>query len=112
MKIPLEDTYADILSKARRGLGLDLETLSTKAGVPSELANQILSGSFDEPGVRALAAVLNLHPDRVAAIGRTDYRPAEIPLMDGTLAIQHALRRHDGQFLPDVGSRQQEGRRL
>jgi glyoxylase-like metal-dependent hydrolase (beta-lactamase superfamily II) len=83
MKIPLEDTYADILSKARRGLGLDLDTLSTKAGVPSELANQILSGSFDEPGVRALAAVLNLHPDRVAAIGRTDYRPAEIPLMEG-----------------------------
>jgi glyoxylase-like metal-dependent hydrolase (beta-lactamase superfamily II) len=83
MKIPLEDTYADILSKARRGLGLDLDTLSAKAGVPSALANQILSGSFDEPGVRALAAVLNLHPDRVAAIGRTDYRPAEIPLMDG-----------------------------
>jgi hydroxyacylglutathione hydrolase len=83
MKIPLEDTYADILSKARRGLGLDLDTLSNKAGVPAELANQILSGSFDEPGVRALAAVLNLHPDRVAAIGRTDYRPAEVPLMDG-----------------------------
>jgi hydroxyacylglutathione hydrolase len=83
MKIPLEDTYADILSKARRGLGLDLDTLSTKAGVPSDLANQILGGSFDEPGVRALAVALNLHPDRVAAIGRTDYRPAEIPLMDG-----------------------------
>ena len=69
MKIPLEDTYADILSKARRGLGLDLDTLSAKAGVPSALANQILGGSFDEPGVRALAAVLDLHPDRLAAIG-------------------------------------------
>ena len=32
MKIPLEDTYADILSKARRGLGLDLDTLSARAG--------------------------------------------------------------------------------
>jgi hydroxyacylglutathione hydrolase len=83
MKIPLEDNYADILSKARRGLGLDLDTLSAKAGMPSALASQILSGSFDEPGVRALAAVLNLHPDRLAAIGRTDYRPAEIPLMEG-----------------------------
>ncbi|MFZ0712521.1 MAG: MBL fold metallo-hydrolase [Terrimicrobiaceae bacterium] len=83
MKIPLEDTYADILSKARRGLGLDLDTLSARAGVPSALANQILGGSFDEPGVRALAAALDLHPDRVAAIGRTDYRPAELPLMDG-----------------------------
>jgi hydroxyacylglutathione hydrolase len=83
MKIPLEDNYADILSKAQRGLGLDLDTLSAKAGVSKVLARQILSGSFDEPGVRALAAVLNLHPDRLAAIGRTDYRPAEIALMEG-----------------------------
>ena len=83
MKIPLEDTYVDILSKARRGLGLDLNTLSAKAGLRPTLANQILSGSFDEPGVRALATALNLHPDRLAAIARTDYRPAEIPLMDG-----------------------------
>jgi hydroxyacylglutathione hydrolase len=83
MKIPLEDTYADILSKAQRGLRLDVGTLSTKAGVSAALASQILSGSFDEPGVRALAAALNLHPDRVAAIGRTDYRPAEVALMDG-----------------------------
>ena len=33
MKIPLEDNYADILSKARRGLGLDVGTLSTRAGL-------------------------------------------------------------------------------
>ncbi|HEY5742760.1 MAG TPA: MBL fold metallo-hydrolase [Terrimicrobiaceae bacterium] len=83
MKIPLEDNYADILSKARRGLGLDIGALSTKAGLSAEVTNQILSGSFDEPGVRALAAALDLHPDRLAAIGRTDYRPAEIALMDG-----------------------------
>jgi glyoxylase-like metal-dependent hydrolase (beta-lactamase superfamily II) len=83
MKIPLEDNYADILSKARRGLGLDVGTLSTRAGLSAALTDQILGGSFDEPGVRALAGVLNLHPDRLAAIGRTDYRPAEIALMDG-----------------------------
>ena len=83
MKIPLEDNYADILSKAQRGLGLDIGTLSARAGLSTALTNQILGGSFDEPGVRALAAALELHPDRLAAIGRTDYRPAEIPLMDG-----------------------------
>ena len=69
MKIPLEDNYADILSKARRGLGLDIGTLSTRAGLSAALTNQILGGSFDEPGVRALAAALDLHPDRLAAIG-------------------------------------------
>ncbi|HEY5953402.1 MAG TPA: MBL fold metallo-hydrolase [Terrimicrobiaceae bacterium] len=83
MKIPLEDNYTDILSKARRGLGLDVGTLSTRAGLSAALTNQILGGSFDEPGVRALAAALDLHPDRLAAIGRTDYRPAELPLMEG-----------------------------
>jgi hydroxyacylglutathione hydrolase len=83
MKIPLEDNYADILSKARRGLGLDIGTLSSRAGLSAALTNQILGGSFDEPGVRALAAALDLHPDRLAAIGRTDYRPAEIPLLEG-----------------------------
>ena len=83
MRIPLEDNYADILSKARRGLGLDIGTLSARAGLSTALTNQILGGSFDEPGVRALAAALELHPDRLAAIGRTHYRPAEIPLMEG-----------------------------
>jgi hydroxyacylglutathione hydrolase len=83
MRIPLEDNYADILSKARRGLGLDVERLSAKAGLSAALTNQILGGSFDEPGVRALAVALDLHPDRLAAIGRTDYRPAEIELMEG-----------------------------
>ncbi len=83
MNIPLEDNYADILSKARRGLGLDVGTLSARAGLSTALTNQILGGSFDEPGVRALAAALDLHPDRLAAIGRTEYRPAEIVLMEG-----------------------------
>jgi hydroxyacylglutathione hydrolase len=83
MKIPLEDNYVDILSKARRGLGLDVGALSAKAGVPATMTNQILAGTFDEPGVRALAVALDLHPDRLAAIGRTEYRPAEIALMDG-----------------------------
>jgi hydroxyacylglutathione hydrolase len=83
MKIPLEDNYADILSKAQRGLGLDIRALSARAGLSTALTNQILGGSFDEPGVRALAAALELHPERLAAIGRTEYRPAEISLMEG-----------------------------
>jgi len=83
MPIPLEDTYADILSKARRGLGIDIDGLATRAGIPTIMANGILGGSFDEPGARALAVALNLHPDRLAAIGRQEYEPEEIELMDG-----------------------------
>lgn len=83
MKIPLEDTFADILSKARRGLGLEIEDAAAKAGVSTAVANGVLGGNFDEPGARALAGVLGLGPDRVAALGRGEYQPEEIPLMDG-----------------------------
>lgn len=83
MKIPLEDTYADILSKARRGRSLDVEDLALSAGLSSASANSVLGGAFDENGARAMAAVLGLHPDRLAAIGKQEYHPAEISLMQG-----------------------------
>jgi glyoxylase-like metal-dependent hydrolase (beta-lactamase superfamily II) len=83
MKIPLEDTFADILAKARRGLGLDVDDAAARAGISTAVANGLLGGNFDEPGARALAAVLGLCPDRLAAIGRQDYHPEEIPLFDG-----------------------------
>jgi glyoxylase-like metal-dependent hydrolase (beta-lactamase superfamily II) len=83
MPIPLEDTYADILSKARRGLKLDVDTAAARAGIPTLLANGVMGGSFDEPGVRALASALNLEPDRLVAIGREAYHPEEVQLMDG-----------------------------
>lgn len=83
MPIPLEDTYADILSKARRGLKLDVDAAAARAGIPTLMANGILGGSFDEPGVRALASALKLEPERLVAIGRQSYQPEEIQLMDG-----------------------------
>lgn len=83
MKIPLEDTFADILSKARRGLGIDVDRAAAAAGLSTIAANSVLGGNFDEPGVRALAGVFGLAPDRVAALGRGDYTPEEIPLLDG-----------------------------
>jgi len=83
MKLPLEDTFADILSKARRGLGIDVEAAAAEAGLSTMVANSVLGGNFDEPGVRALATVFGLAPDRVAALGRGDYAPEEISLLDG-----------------------------
>jgi hydroxyacylglutathione hydrolase len=82
-KIPLEDTYADILSKARRGRGWKVEDLAAGAGLSTMSANSLLGGAYDENGARAMAAVLGLHPDRVAAIGKQEYHPEEISLMEG-----------------------------
>jgi hydroxyacylglutathione hydrolase len=83
MKLPLEDTFADILSKARRGLGLGIEDAAAKAGISTMVANGVLGGNFDEPGARALAGVFGLAPDRVVALGRGEYEPEEIPLLEG-----------------------------
>jgi hydroxyacylglutathione hydrolase len=83
MRLPLEDTFADILSKARRGLGLEVEDAAAKAGISTMVANGVLGGNFDEPGARALAGVFGLAPDRIAALGRGEYAPEEIPLLDG-----------------------------
>lgn len=83
MKIPLEDTFADILSKARRGLGLEVEDAATQAGLSTVVANGILGGNYDEGGARALAGVFGLAPDRVHAIAQGEYHPEEIALMNG-----------------------------
>ena len=83
MRLPLEDTFADILSKARRGLGMEIEDAAAKAGLSTMVANSVLGGNFDEPGARALAGVFGLAPDRVAALGRGDYAPEEISLLEG-----------------------------
>ncbi len=83
MKIPLEDTYADILSKARRGRGIDLETLAAGAGLSNGAANGVLGGAYDETGARSMAGVLGLCPERLARIARSEYQPEEIVLLDG-----------------------------
>ncbi len=85
MKIPLEDTFADILSKARRGLGLEVEDAAARAGISTAVANGLFGGNFDEPGARSLAGVLGLAPERVAALGLGEYHPGEVPLLDGLM---------------------------
>jgi len=78
--IPLEDTFADVLSKARRGLGLDLFSVAQRAGVPEDRAAAVLDGEFDEEIVRALSPELGLCANRTAALGRGDYVPAPVSL--------------------------------
>ena len=83
MKIPIEDTYADILSKARRGLGLEPSAVATQAGISPQLASGIFGGDFAADGVRSISVVLGLHPDRVVDIATNAYEPAEIETLPG-----------------------------
>ena len=81
----LEDNFADILDKALRGLGLEITELAARAGLPASQAAELFAGRFDEGAARRLAPLLGLDPGRLAAIGREEYRPAEIPAFEGLL---------------------------
>jgi hydroxyacylglutathione hydrolase len=83
MNIPLEDSYADILGKGRRGNGLTLEELAAAASLSVPAVESILEGTFEEQGARALAKAVGLDPDRLIAIAKQEYKPAAVEAIDG-----------------------------
>lgn len=66
MTIPLEDEFADIVDKARRGLGLP------NGPLPSQ-----------EEDIRKLAATLQLRPDALVASARRSWIPQPAPCLRG-----------------------------
>ncbi len=77
---PLEDTAADILGKALRGLGLDPATAARRAGLDPGRVRHLLEGGFEEAEARALARALGLDPEALVAIGLDRYHPElELP---------------------------------
>jgi len=83
MSNDLEDTFADILNKAARGLRLDAAALAGSTGIPAPRVVDALAGKFDEGTVLALAIRLGLSPDRLAALARGEYRPGPTPSIPG-----------------------------
>ena len=71
----LEDTHADILQKARRGLGLDIETAARRAGLSTAAFGRILEPSPDPVALKAAALALGLDPRSLEAIARGAYHP-------------------------------------
>ncbi|MFM8885337.1 MAG: MBL fold metallo-hydrolase [Chthoniobacterales bacterium] len=73
--IPLEDTFADVLGKAMKGLALGEAEAAAKSGVAEEKLRSLLRGQYDECSVRQLAACLGLRADALAKIDRGEYVP-------------------------------------
>ncbi len=88
LRIPLEDTFGDIVRKAMRGTGLDEAQLASASGVPaSEIAHWLKDeGAADEPQARALATVLRLDAGKLAESAASRWEPPAIALA--------AVRRH------------------
>jgi 3-hydroxyisobutyrate dehydrogenase len=73
--IPLEDSFADIVAKAQRGLKLPDEVLAAKSGVPLETLLKVKAGEVDEEALPKLAAVLDLGADALLAMARKAWFP-------------------------------------
>jgi hydroxyacylglutathione hydrolase len=74
--IPLEDTFTDIVGKARRGLKLtDDAQLATRAGVsPADVA-KVAGGETDEDTLRKLANALHLGEQSLVDAAAKKYLP-------------------------------------
>ena len=69
-RIPLEDEFNDVLSKAQRGLSLSDEELATQSEVLVLDVVRAKGGAFDENTVRKLAGPLKLGADQLATLAR------------------------------------------
>jgi hydroxyacylglutathione hydrolase len=87
MTIPLEDSVADIIGKAQRGLGIDDEKLAAKIGVePGELEaiKEVKGVAADK--VEKLARALKLGPKTLIALAEGKYEPKVTPPHPGFFA--------------------------
>jgi glyoxylase-like metal-dependent hydrolase (beta-lactamase superfamily II) len=94
MSIPLEDNFADIIGKARRGLGISDGQLVEKSGAKTDAINQLFDGKFDRATLERVAPLLQLDPTSLSDLAEGKYRPNEVSL-DGL--AQFTTPYHDVQ---------------
>lgn len=85
-RIPLEDSFGDIVGKAQRGLRVSPVDLSRRTGISAERLGELKSGGVgvvDEAAVRKLAAALNLGAEALVASARATWHPRDQEPLDG-----------------------------
>ncbi|MCX6876129.1 MAG: MBL fold metallo-hydrolase [Verrucomicrobia bacterium] len=78
--VPLEDCVADVVGKAMRGLKLNDPLVAAQAGVTAAAVASLRDGRFDEATARAIAPVLHLGADALAALGHRAWYPQPVVL--------------------------------
>lgn len=71
----LEDTYLDVIGKARSGAGMSEPDLIRNAGISTEQWHALLGGAVDADVLRRIAGPLRLHADGLLRLARGDYTP-------------------------------------
>lgn len=80
MPIPLEDSFADIVGKAMRGLKLADSDVASRAGVSASAVQSLRDGAFDEAAARAVAPALGLGAAQLVAAGKKAWYPQPIAI--------------------------------
>jgi hydroxyacylglutathione hydrolase len=83
MAIPLEDTVADIIGKAQRGLGISDSELADRAGVEPEQVRRLRDGNVDEEALNKIAPVLKLNAKALAKLASGQWNPEPVPEVEG-----------------------------
>ena len=81
--IPLEDTWVDVLNKAKRGQELSEADLAESSGLTREEVLSLLQGKLVPDHLKAVAQALGIAPDRILALSRGEYHPGPIHLPAG-----------------------------
>ena len=82
-KIPLEDSYTDIIGKAQRGLSINDEALAAKSGATIAEIEKLKSGEVEESTLRKVAAALGLGANALLALAKSSYQPATVQKPEG-----------------------------
>ncbi|MDQ6656176.1 MAG: MBL fold metallo-hydrolase [Verrucomicrobiota bacterium] len=83
MTIPLEDTAADVIGKAQRGLAISDSQLAEKTGLTAEQIRGLREGEPDEQAIRAVAPALGLEAESLALLASGRWNPEAVPEIDG-----------------------------
>jgi hydroxyacylglutathione hydrolase len=83
-RLPLEDNFNDILGKTRRGWRIQDSQITKRAGITQETLVALLSGdASDEPALRAVAKILGLSGDALAAMAQGAWYPEQPDALAG-----------------------------
>jgi hydroxyacylglutathione hydrolase len=96
-RLPLEDTFGDILRKAMRGVGIDTAQLASASGIAAGSIERWLKddGTADDGQARAVAKVLRLDGPKLADSAAARWDPPQIERPD--------IRRHPQEPHPSNG---------
>ncbi|MBA3881515.1 MAG: MBL fold metallo-hydrolase [Chthoniobacterales bacterium] len=75
MTIPLEDTAADVIGKAQRGLRLSDSEVADKSGASPDQIRRLRDGDFDDETIRRVAPVLQLEAESLLKLANGTWAP-------------------------------------